>query len=134
MILIWQLLAKTGTTSNNYDYWFCGYTPYYTASVWTGYDYNTSFDNDKDYHKVIWKKIMDRIIKETKQSAKSFPACKSIKKASICMKSGKKPLPDICSKDPQKSMVRTEYFCIRHCTKKTVVMHMLLSPSVLNLI
>ena len=47
---------KTGTTSNNYDYWFCGYTPYYTASVWTGYDYNTSFDNDEDYHKVIWKK------------------------------------------------------------------------------
>ena len=41
--------GKTGTTSNNYDYWFCGYTPYYTASVWTGYDYNTSFDNDKDY-------------------------------------------------------------------------------------
>lgn len=102
--------GKTGTTSNNYDYWFCGYTPYYTASVWTGYDYNTSFDNDKDYHKVIWKKIMDRIIKETKQSVKSFPACKSIKKASICMKSGKKPLPDICAKDPQKSMVRTEYF------------------------
>ena len=53
---------------------------------------------------------MDRIIKETKQSVKSFPACKSIKKASICMKSGKKPLPDICAKDPQKSMVRTEYF------------------------
>ena len=23
--------------------------------------YNTSFDNDEDYHKVIWKKIMDRI-------------------------------------------------------------------------
>ena len=91
--------GKTGTTSNNYDYWFCGYTPYYTASVWTGYDYNTSFDNDKDYHKVIWKKIMDRIIKETKQSVKNFPACKSIKKASICMKSGKKPLPDICAKD-----------------------------------
>ena len=60
--------AKTGTTSNNYDYWFCGYTPYYTASVWTGYDYNTSFDNDEDYHKVIWKKIMDRIISEKKQS------------------------------------------------------------------
>lgn len=33
--------AKTGTTSNNYDYWFCGYTLYYTVSVWTGYDYNT---------------------------------------------------------------------------------------------
>lgn len=102
--------GKTGTTSNNYDYWFCGYTPYYTASIWTGYDYNTSFDNDEDYHKVIWKKIMDRIIKEKKQKIKSFPACKDIKKAEICIKSGKKALPNICSKDPEKSMVRTEYF------------------------
>jgi penicillin-binding protein 1A len=23
--------GKTGTTSSNYDYWFCGSTPYYTA-------------------------------------------------------------------------------------------------------
>lgn len=102
--------GKTGTTSNNYDYWFCGYTPYYTASIWTGYDYNTSFDNDEDYHKVIWKKIMDRIIKEKKQKIKNFPACKDIKKAEICIKSGKKALPNVCSKDPEKSMVRTEYF------------------------
>lgn len=102
--------GKTGTTSNNYDYWFCGYTPYYTASIWTGYDYNTSFDNDEDYHKVIWKKIMDRIIKEKKQKVKSFPSCKNIKKAEICIKSGKKAIPNVCSKDPEKSMVRTEYF------------------------
>ncbi len=102
--------GKTGTTSKNYDYWFCGYTPYYTASVWTGYDYNTSFDNDEDYHKVIWKKIMDRIIKQKKQKVKDFPSCKNIKKATICIKSGKKALPNICSKDPEKSMVRTEYF------------------------
>lgn len=102
--------GKTGTTSNNYDYWFCGYTPYYTASIWTGYDYNTSFDNDEDYHKVIWKKIMDRIIKEKKQKIKNFPTCKDIKKAEICIKSGKKALPNVCSKDPEKSMVRTEYF------------------------
>ncbi|MGI6528479.1 MAG: transglycosylase domain-containing protein [Clostridia bacterium] len=30
--------GKTGTTNKNYDYWFCGYTPYYTAAVWYGYD------------------------------------------------------------------------------------------------
>ncbi len=66
--------AKTGTTSNNYDYWFCGYTPYYTASVWTGYDYNTSFDNDEDYHKVIWKKYYGSHYqrKETKSEKFSF--------------------------------------------------------------
>ncbi len=29
--------GKTGTTENYRDVWFCGYTPYYTASVWYGY-------------------------------------------------------------------------------------------------
>ena len=29
--------GKTGTTSSNFDRWFCGYTEYYTAAVWCGY-------------------------------------------------------------------------------------------------
>lgn len=102
--------GKTGTTSNNYDYWFCGYTPYYTASVWTGYDYNTSFSNEGDYHKVIWKKIMDQVIAEKQQTIRSFPSCKGIQRAKICIKSGKKAVPDICKHDPEKNMVRNEYF------------------------
>ena len=102
--------GKTGTTSNDYDYWFCGYTPYYTASVWTGYDYNTSFDNDKDYHKVIWAKIMDKIIDTKKQKIKGFDTCDDIETATICSKSGKLAIPGVCSNDPEHSMVKTEYF------------------------
>ncbi|MBR2879257.1 MAG: transglycosylase domain-containing protein, partial [Oscillospiraceae bacterium] len=30
--------GKTGTTSANHDRYFCGFTPYYVAAVWTGYD------------------------------------------------------------------------------------------------
>jgi len=30
--------GKTGTTSDNIDKWFCGFTPYYSAAVWYGYD------------------------------------------------------------------------------------------------
>lgn len=26
--------GKTGTTTDTHDYWFCGYTPYYTCAVW----------------------------------------------------------------------------------------------------
>ena len=104
--------GKTGTSSNNYDYWFSGFTPYYTASIWTGYDYNTSFENKRDYHKIIWRKIMNQIIdaKQKEQPVKDFDACAGIEKTEICMKSGKKPIAGTCSRDPEKSMVRSEYF------------------------
>ena len=102
--------GKTGTTSNNYDYWFCGFTPYYTASVWTGYDYFKSFENKDDYHKTIWKKIMDKIIKEEKEKVRDFDPCPDIEQETICIKSGKKVLADVCTEDPEKSMAREEYF------------------------
>ncbi len=33
-----NVAGKTGTTSDDRDRWFAGYTPYYTAVVWCGYD------------------------------------------------------------------------------------------------
>lgn len=103
--------GKTGTTSNNYDYWFCGYTPYYTASIWTGYDYNKNYAAGCDYHKEIWAKIMNRIIKENDQKIKkNFDSCSDIVEKNICIKSGKIPEKNVCKNDPEKSMVRKEYF------------------------
>jgi len=32
------IAGKTGTTTGPTDAWFAGYTPYYTAATWTGYD------------------------------------------------------------------------------------------------
>ncbi|MBO6166032.1 MAG: transglycosylase domain-containing protein [Eubacterium sp.] len=51
--------GKTGTTSNCYDLWFCGMTPYYTASVWYGID--TPSYADTQLHKYMWRDIMDGI-------------------------------------------------------------------------
>lgn len=31
--------GKTGTTNSSKDVWFCGYSKYYTTTVWVGYDY-----------------------------------------------------------------------------------------------
>lgn len=105
-----EVAGKTGTTSNDYDFWFCGYTPYYTASIWTGYDYNTSFDNDNKYHEQIWAKIMDQIIETQQQEVRDFDACEDIRTATICAKSGKLPVSGVCSNDPEKNMERVEYF------------------------
>lgn len=33
-----QTFAKTGTTSDNCDKWYCGGTPYYVTAVWYGYN------------------------------------------------------------------------------------------------
>jgi len=35
-----SVAAKTGTTNDDYDRWLCGFTPYYTAATWFGYDKN----------------------------------------------------------------------------------------------
>lgn len=32
-----HIAGKTGSTTSDYDRWFAGYSPYYTAVVWTGY-------------------------------------------------------------------------------------------------
>ena len=51
--------GKTGTTSDNYDRWFVGYTPYYVAAVWSGYDYNEriSYSGGNPSSK-MWGKVM----------------------------------------------------------------------------
>ena len=33
-----EAAGKTGTTNGSRDGWFCGMTPYYTMTVWVGYD------------------------------------------------------------------------------------------------
>lgn len=38
--------AKTGTTNDNKDIWFCGYSSYYTTSVWIGYDMPREITSD----------------------------------------------------------------------------------------
>lgn len=62
--------GKTGTTSSTYDLWFCGFTPYYTASIWTGYDSNQELGN-VIYHKEMWADIMDKIYEIEDQSTEA---------------------------------------------------------------
>lgn len=38
--------AKTGTTNDNKDIWLCGYSRYYTTSVWAGYDLPKEITDD----------------------------------------------------------------------------------------
>jgi penicillin-binding protein 1A len=50
--------GKTGTTSDNYDAWFCGFTPQYSAALWIGNDVNIELNQGSPAAARLWSKIM----------------------------------------------------------------------------
>lgn len=88
--------GKTGTTSSEYDLWFCGYTPYLTASIWTGYDENKSLSGDQAFHERLWSKIMSKIDAQKKYKKKAFKQGKNVKAVNICDSSGKVAIEGVC--------------------------------------
>ena len=103
--------GKSGTTTSNVDIWFVGYTPYYTAGIWSGCDDNqkiSAIGSSTSYHKRIWKQIMSRAHEGLADTG--FPVPDSIETASVCRKSGMLPNPGVCEADPRGSAVYTEYF------------------------
>ncbi len=54
--------GKTGTTSDDWDRWFVGMTPYYVAAVWTGYDTNARMYFYGNPAAQIWKKVMSQVV------------------------------------------------------------------------
>ncbi len=50
--------GKTGTTTDDCDRWFCGFSPYYVTAVWTGYDTPTTMYYNGNPAAQIWRRIM----------------------------------------------------------------------------
>lgn len=59
-----EAAGKTGTTNNSKDGWFCGMTPYYTMSVWVGYDQPKMLSDlyGATYPASIWKQSMEQFV------------------------------------------------------------------------
>ena len=55
--------GKTGTTNENKDGWFAGYTPYYTTSIWVAYDSPRWLKGltGSAYPAEIWHNFMEEI-------------------------------------------------------------------------
>ncbi len=55
--------GKTGTTSNLYDRYFVGYTPYYCAAVWVGYpEFNEVISYNKGNPAAdLWQMVMSQV-------------------------------------------------------------------------
>ena len=50
--------GKTGTTSDDYDRWFCGFSPYYVLAVWSGYEMPSTMYYSGNPAAQIWRRIM----------------------------------------------------------------------------
>ena len=84
-----DVAAKTGTTDENYDRWLCGFTPYYTAVTWYGYDTNESIEySKKNPAGLLWANVMSRI--HTGLNNSKFEKPNSVFSYSICAKAGKR--------------------------------------------
>ena len=90
--------GKTGTTTDTRDLWFSGFTPYLTASVWSGYDDNQEISGSSSYHKTLWKKIMQRIHDTNKFKSVAFEIPESVTQRTICTQTGLLASSDACSK------------------------------------
>ena len=115
--------GNTGTTVTGSDYWFSGYTPYLTGTIWMGSDTGNYVSNPNHDEQQIYAKIMNRIIKSKKEKSRDFPSCEVIKSAAVCQKSGKLSIDGICDKDPEKSMVYREFFTRQTLPKRRCDVH-----------
>ena len=98
-----KVAGKTGTTSDENDVWFCGYTPKYTATVWAGYDNNVDLTTSEEQNlaKTIWREVMEDL--PGNQDWQEFEEPDGIVRRTVCKVSGQAPFSGVCP-------AVTEYF------------------------
>ena len=66
--------GKTGTSDNDKDKWFVGFTPYYAGGVWSGFDQTHKYGGISGNPSVtLWKKVMDSIHKDLPKATLKMP-------------------------------------------------------------
>ena len=97
--------GKTGSSTSDKDRWFAGYTPYYTAVVWTGYSQPERVrSSGKNPAAITWKSVMTSIHEGLED--KNFFTISNLVKVEYCKDSGLLPT-DACRHDVRGSRVGT---------------------------
>jgi len=100
--------GKTGTTQDQSDAWFVGYTPYYAAGIWIGNDSpQIKLSRSSSVAADLWKIVMTQVHEGLEP--KDFERPDNLITLSICTKSGKLAT-EFCKKDPRGSTIRSEIF------------------------
>ncbi|MBQ7679489.1 MAG: transglycosylase domain-containing protein [Butyrivibrio sp.] len=99
------IAGKTGSTTGYNDVWFAGFTNYFCATVWAGYDNNVDMKSSDERHlaQTLWRAVMSRIHEGLPSSGFEKPA--KIVQATVCSRSGLLPIEGLCD-----GCRKTEYF------------------------
>lgn len=106
-----DVAAKTGTTNSDYDRWLCGFTPYYSAATWYGYEKEGETirykGNPSNPAGSIWDAVMEFAHKDLEP--KRFTVPSDIKKVTICKDSGML-VGEYCKQDQRGNRAYTEVY------------------------
>lgn len=112
-----SIAGKTGTSSKNVDVWFAGFTPYYTATTWTGFDNNEYLSGtETSLSRSLWRAVMSEIHEDLPNE--SFTRPSGIVTATVCGKSGYLPVAGLCD-----GHLKTEYFADGTVPKESCNVH-----------
>jgi penicillin-binding protein 1A len=84
-----DIAGKTGTTNENVDAWFMGFSPDYTCGVWVGFDDELSLGDDETGGKAaapIWGYFMRELLKDKPE--KPFPIPQTVEQRWVDPKTG----------------------------------------------
>ena len=103
------LAGKSGTTNQNKDVWFVGFSSEYTCGIWGGYD-NYAEQESSAYVKKLWKDVME----EAHEGKENQPLVDDslLAEVLICTKSGKLAVKGLCDHTLQGNMTRMEYYTL----------------------
>ena len=82
--------GKTGTTSDNNDRWFVGYTPYYAAAIWYGYDIPKQIYASSNPCIPVFRKIMNDVHDTLDDTSRKLEVPDGTVRVSYCTVSGKR--------------------------------------------
>ena len=94
--------GKTGTTDEQFDIWFDGFTAKYSASLWIGCDVNMKLSSMSNATAALWGKIMNQIPDVGSGTYSAKPS--NVISVSVDSKSG------MLASDKSGSDAHTEYF------------------------
>jgi len=113
--------GKTGTTSDDVDRWFVGFTPYYVGSVWFGYDKQQTVRNVSGNPALnLWKKVMDLVHEDLPDA--DFEEPEDFVSVSFCRDSGG-IATEWCKADPRGNRVITQLMSAEDKPKNVCTIH-----------